>query len=321
MSRTIAIAGGSSPTLGRSIVTAISQTSNTPIILSRLTNSPPPTTLYDAEVRPVDYTSHSSLVSALDGVHTVISVLKIPGPEWLTYQINLLQAAKKAGVKRFAPSEWENGPLADGKVELLALKPIAWQECMKSGLECTRFGGGMFMNYLGLGRDFGEDEELEQEVLQGFVDVPVIWDIAAGVAEVPVKADGSTPKITLTDIRDIGRFVAAACELPDGEWAGSMEMVGETISLDEVTELIEEVSGRKLERRPDDREALQQRVDGIEGIGRTREEMVTKMISQINLCTLEEQEGMCILRPVVNRLCPGVRPSSVRQFLVKCWVV
>lgn len=177
------------------------------------------------------------------------------------------------------------------------------------------------MNYLGLGRDFGEDEELEQEVLQGFVDVPVIWDIAAGVAEVPVKADGSTPKITLTDIRDIGRFVAAACELPDGEWAGSMEMVGETISLDEVTELIEEVSGRKLERRPDDREALQQRVDGIEGIGRTREEMVTKMISQINLCTLEEQEGMCIMRPVVNRLCPGVRPSSVRQFLVKCWVV
>jgi hypothetical protein len=267
----------------------------------------------------VDYEDHSSLVSALKDVHTVISVIKVPGPEWLTYQTNLLHAAKEAGVKRFAPSEFENGPLADGKVDLLGLKPPMWEECLKSGLECARFSGGMFMNYLGIGKDFGSDKEREQEVMQNFVDIPVIWDIAGGVAEVPVKSDGTTPAITLTNIRDIGIFVAAACTLPEGEWKSSMEMVGETINIDEVTHLIEEVAGKTLERRPINHKALQQRADSIQGFGSNREEMFTKMISQINMMAIEEKVGMCVLNPVVNRLCPDVKPTSVRQFLAKCW--
>lgn len=139
---TIAIAGGTSPTLGRSIVSAIAKTPNTAVILTRQSSNAPQSK-YGAEVRQVDYTDNDSLVAALKGVHTVISVLKIPGPEWSTYQINLLNAAKAAGVKRFAPSEFENGPLADGKVDILGLKPIVWKECEASGLECARFSGGM----------------------------------------------------------------------------------------------------------------------------------------------------------------------------------
>ena len=142
----IAVAGGTSPTLGRSIVSAIAQTKNTPVILTRQSPNAP-RSQYGAEVRQVDYTNHKSLVEAVQGVHTVISVLKIPGPEWSTYQINLLNAAKTAGVKRFAPSEFENGPLADGKVDILGLKPIVWKECEASGLECARFSGGMYVQY------------------------------------------------------------------------------------------------------------------------------------------------------------------------------
>lgn len=145
----VAVAGGTSPTLGRSIVSAIAQTSNEAIILTRKSPNAP-TTKYGAKVRQVDYTDHKSLVAALRDVHTVISVLKIPGPEWATYQINLLHAAKEAGVKRFAPSEFENGPLADWRVDILALKPGVWKECEQSGLECARFSGGMsveLMNY------------------------------------------------------------------------------------------------------------------------------------------------------------------------------
>lgn len=138
----IVIAGGTSPTLGRSIVTAIAHTVNTPVILTRQSLDAP-ASKYGAEVRQVDYTDHSTLVDALKDVHTVISVLKIPGPEWATYQINLLNAAKAAGVKRFAPSEFENGPEADGRVDILGLKPGVWKECTESGLECARFSGGM----------------------------------------------------------------------------------------------------------------------------------------------------------------------------------
>lgn len=320
MSRTIAVAGGSSPTLGRSIVTAISNTINKPIILSRASGqSSKEGTKYGAEVRFVDYSDHDSLIKALQGIHTVISVLKIPGPEWLSYQINLLHAAKEAGVKRFAPSEFENGPLADLKVDLLSLKPPMWEECLKSGLECARFSGGMFMNYLAIGRDFGGDKAKEQDVLQGFVDVPVIWDMLSLVAEVPVKADGTTPRITLTEIGDIGRFVAAACCLPDGSWKESMEMVGETINIDDVSRLVQEVTGENLERTPVDKAELQHRADSIPGIGTNRKEMVTKMISQINIMTLDEQVGCCILRPTVNSLCPGVKPVGVREYLTKAW--
>jgi hypothetical protein len=246
-------------------------------------------------------------------------VLKIPGPEWLEYQLNLLRAAEEAGVKRFAPSEFENGPLLDGKVDLLGLKPPMWQACEASSLECARFSGGMFMNYLGIGNDFGDDEKRKLDVMQGFVDVPVIWDIAGSVAEVPVKADGSTPTITMIDIRDIGRFVAAACILPDGKWESSMEMVGETINLDEVTGLIEEVTGKKMKREPVGKSELHCRANSIEGIGTSREEMVTKMVSQINMATIEERVGMCVLNPTVNGMCPDVRPRSVREFLVSCW--
>lgn len=58
-------------------------------------------------VQIVDYTDHSSLVSALQGVHTVISAVSAHIPEQHSKsQIALLEAAKAAGVKRFAPSEF-----------------------------------------------------------------------------------------------------------------------------------------------------------------------------------------------------------------------
>ena len=207
----------------------------------------------------------------------------------------------------------------DGKVDLLGLKPPMLQECQASSIECARVSGAMFMNYLGIGKDFGGDAKREADVMQGFVDIPVIWNIANGIAEVPVKADGTTPKLTMTDIRDIGRFVAAACTLPDGKWQSSMEMVGETINGDEVIKLIEEASGKKLKRRPVDEAELQHRADSIEGIRSSREEMVTKMISQINVAMIEEKIDMCVLNPTVNKLCSDVKPTSVRVFLTKCW--
>lgn len=123
----------------------------------------------------------------------------------------------------------------------------------------------------------------------------------------------------MTSLRDIGRFVAAACELPDGSWSESMEMVGETVSIDEVTLVIEMITGKKMEVRTVGREKLQQRADGIDGIGSTREEVLMKMVSEINLLVLEEKEGMCLLRPVVNELCPDIKPMSVRDMIEMAW--
>lgn len=314
----IAIAGGTSPTLGRAIVTSIQKTSNSCIILSRRSSNTPKTK-YGAEIRLVDYEAPSSLVKALEGVHTVISVLKIRPPDWATFQINLLNAAKLAGVKRFAPAEFEAGPLADGKVELLNVKLPVWDACLASDLEVARFNCGMFMNHLALGRDFKGDTERELEVLGGFNDEPVIWDVAAGRAEEPIKDDGSSPRITLTLIDDIGKFIAAACELPEGAWQHDMGMVGETIAISEVTRLIEEASGKTQHVEEIDSQKLAQRVEAIQGCGSTVVEVLTKLESQLALLMIEEKEGLMIMNPVVNTLCPQVQTTGVKEYLSRCW--
>ena len=315
----VAVAGGTSPTLGRSIVTALAQTANTPVILSRAKpGASAPATVYGAEVRYVDYASHDSLVAGLRGVHTVISVLKIPGPDWSTHQLNLLAAAEAAGARRFAPSEFELGPLGDGRVDILGLKLPVWDACnaarKRGAMETARFQNGAFMNYLGLGVP-----KEKEELLHGFVDEPIVWDVEKMRAELPFKADGSAPRITMTEIGNIGRFVAAACELEDGRWEEDMSMVGETIGLDEVVRLIEDIRGGGMRVTTVDKEELERRAASIQGMGTTREEIVTKMTSQFELAMIEERSGLSVLEPIVNKLCPKVKPVTTKEYLEKCW--
>lgn len=70
------------------------------------------------DVRVVDYTDHESLVSALQGVHTVISAISAHNPpELYKSQIALLEAAKKVGAKRFAPSEFAGSVRTSTRIE------------------------------------------------------------------------------------------------------------------------------------------------------------------------------------------------------------
>lgn len=72
------------------------------ILLSR--TAKPDLTAQGINVRLVgSYTDHALLVSALQGVHTVISCITSSDDGFEKAQINLLEAAKEAGCKRFAP--------------------------------------------------------------------------------------------------------------------------------------------------------------------------------------------------------------------------
>ena len=132
--RLIAVAGGTSPTLGTSIVNALAEsTLCTPIIISRLKHGveKPETKTTPSgrqvEIRYANYDDEESLIDVLKDIHTVISVILIMGPSWASTQIGLLNAAKRAGVKRFAPSEFELGPLASGRIDVTAgVKPTVW---------------------------------------------------------------------------------------------------------------------------------------------------------------------------------------------------
>lgn len=114
----LAIAGGTSASLGRAIVTAILpalQLSSWKIVLlSRSSKIPLWLRAVDPDsrrcsIKVVDYTSIESIVPALHQVDTLISVVSAVDGTQAQIQINLVNAAVRAGCRRFAPSQWGMG--------------------------------------------------------------------------------------------------------------------------------------------------------------------------------------------------------------------
>lgn len=315
----VAIAGGSSPTLGASIISALLATEGryVPVILSRggpRDRSARSSTQAGIEARRVDYNSHASLVSALRDVEVVISVLLIPGPEWVTAQVNLLHAAVEAGCQRFAPSEFALSHESQSMVDLLEAKNTVWravQASMDQGrIDAARFPCGMFMNYLGIGIP---DDSVRNDALAGFQEGPFLIhleDPRASWIEVPLRADGTVPKLTMTDIRDIGRFVVAALDL-DEPWAGrELGMVGDTLSFTDLVMLCEKYTRRPVETRTITEEQLRSKLESIPS-----DQFISRMECQLAIvCSL----GGSVVLPTLNNLC-SVHPTTVEQFLQRYW--
>ncbi|ORY07010.1 hypothetical protein BCR34DRAFT_604013 [Clohesyomyces aquaticus] len=247
---TVAVAGGTSPAVGRAILAGLQNYPSQilPVVLSRATSEIPKWLLdMQIETRKVDYTSGESLTSALQGVHTVICTLLVKDNTWASTQINLLNASLSAGVSRFAPAEFGCGPLANPKIGMLTPTIAVMDACRAAkasypDFEFAGFHVGLFMNYLAWG---GPNES---EALNGLNDrSEFVWNVASMKASIPRTVDGRVPRITMTEIGDVGRMVAAACLLPKGAWREEFGMVGETLGMDEVVRVIEEVSGRNME--------------------------------------------------------------------------
>jgi len=269
----------------------------------------------------VDYSDHPSLVSALRSVnaHTVIAILGFtptssssgPDGSWFRTQINLLEAAKEAGAKRFAPSEFGIGVEATPRIDTLAGNVRVWEACRQSGLEWTRFECGLFMNYLGFGVPVGERRE---EALGGRErDGEWFFYTSSCEAELPLTTDGKYPRITLTAVEDIGKFIARSIELPEGSWETTSYMAGETLGMDQVVALAEKVMLRKWEVRNISPEDLERQIEALEkegeaGAGR-------KMWAQLGLSYSRDKEGEGWLMGKLNELFPDVEPLSVEGYL------
>lgn len=315
----VAIAGGSSPTLGASIVSALLATRGryVPVILTREGSRDPsarPSIKSDTEIRCVDYNSHASLVFALRDVEVVISVLLIPGPEWVTAQVNLLHAAEEAGCRRFAPSEFALSSEAQSMVDVLEAKNTVWravQASMNQGrIDAARFPCGMFMNYLAIGIP---DDSVRTDALAGFSEGPFLIhleDPRASWIEVPLRADGTFPELTMTDIRDVGRFIVAALDL-DEPWAGrELGMAGDTLSFTDLAMLCEKYTGRPIETRTITEQELRSKLGCIPS-----DQIIPRMECQLAIvCSL----GGSVVSPTLNLLC-SLQPLTVEQYLQRYW--
>ena len=317
----VAIAGGTSPTLGKAIIKAIKDGDRHEVVVLSRTN--PKSTRgwacgQNFNVRVVDYGSIASLSQGLEGVHTLVSVIKSRNPnEMILYHQNMLEAAKLAGVKRFAPSEFEMGPTAQQKVDQLQSKLRIWDLCQKSGLECTRFTLGMFMNYLGHGCPDDRREEalagLEDDIYLGLI------DIGAGHALVPINDQGQPARMSMCELGDVGRFVAAALDLD--KWEDEMGMVGSTTTIDEVVWMVERM-GLLMKTENLTRAQAQQKIAAFDQEPEeetTVEALRGRMLAQMMECKCDDRVGSGIIEPTLNDLCPQVQPMAFDEYITKCW--
>jgi uncharacterized protein YbjT (DUF2867 family) len=137
----IAISGASKG-IGRHLVDAVIHSGKHQCVVLSRKESPELSSL-GAKVVPVDYEDKSAVVSALDGVHTLISTLS-NGAAIL--DVSLVDAAEAAGVIRFIPNSWAVHAINPqvnwyhGKLEVdkrLEKSPLEW-----AAVDC-----GVFMNY------------------------------------------------------------------------------------------------------------------------------------------------------------------------------
>ncbi|KAK0614645.1 hypothetical protein B0T14DRAFT_463173 [Immersiella caudata] len=237
----IAVAGGSGG-FGGEIIDALLATGKHEILL--LSRSDPPSSGTPTGVAWVkaEYSSVDDLNEKLQGVDTLLSFIVVHlDPENLS-QKNLISAAVRAGVRRFAPSEWAS-PRFDqmdwyaGKAEIRNHLQALNKD--KKVLEYCLFQPGILMNYLA-------------HPFQSTKNIPSSQTPLDFTNRKVILVEGSeNARITCTTARDLANVVVRAVEY-EGEWplVGGIQGSNHTIS-----ELI--AHGEKVRGGPFEVEKLQ----------------------------------------------------------------
>jgi len=297
----VAVAGVTSG-LGSSIVSSLLEYPDIEtVLLTRQSSSPSDLSTFTSRgaiLRAVDYSSITDLVSALAGVETVISAIS-PYTDF-TPTLNLIHAAKAAGVRRFAPSAFAFPPATYPHLDFYAPKIRALEVLRDNGLEFTSFHNGMFMDYFAFGAP--KPHEGPMKIL------PFVVDIAAQKAVIPGTGD---EKVTFTTVQDIGRFVAAAVRLRE-RWPEELGMEGETTTYNQVVRDAEVVTGRKIAVQYLDKAYLAKVLDESKG------DEAKFFYNQV-LALLANDLGS--VSPTLNTLLPDIQASSVKELIAEYWNV
>jgi uncharacterized protein YbjT (DUF2867 family) len=187
------------------------------------------------QVAIVDYDDVENLRYTLQGVDLVIST--IVGNE----QLNLIDAARRARVKVFVPSEFEgdlnhrpaNDPLDRGSQSALELLE-GWSQSKSHRLRYTVFSCGVFMERFGPGglQTYGIGAGCG---IQGPDDYLV--NIQEARSEIiPANSSGRPVRISMTSVYDVAQFITAAIELGLDSWPKEFRMRGDSITVQELVE-------------------------------------------------------------------------------------
>lgn len=183
-----------------------------------------------------DESHRQELAFKLAGVSVVLSV--ISGPP----QVALIDAAAQAGVRRFAPAEFEGPAALRPQQDALdrgkraALDRLRYYQTR--GMQYTSFvcgilyerfaPGGMYASRIGLRSGIGAEGDY-------------LVNISQRKAQIPYGTNGQPAIISLTSAEDVGKFVAAAISLP--QWPPELRMSGDRMNVTRLVQIVETVRG------------------------------------------------------------------------------
>ncbi|KAI4223740.1 MAG: hypothetical protein LQ349_007369 [Xanthoria aureola] len=236
----VAIAGSNG--LACSIADAITtNTYHQIIILSRAPKPQLSARGWQVVVVNYDDSHRQELAFKLAGVSVVLSVISGPA------QIALIDAAAQAGVRRFAPAEFEGPAALRPQQDALdrgkraALERLQYYQTR--GMQYTSFvcgilyerfaPGGMYASRIGLRSGIGAEGDY-------------LVNISQRKAQIPYGTNGQPAIVSLTSAEDVGKFVAAAISLP--QWPPELRMSGDRMQVSRLVQIVEMVRGAGFEK-------------------------------------------------------------------------
>ncbi|KAM7199179.1 bifunctional pinoresinol-lariciresinol reductase 2 [Rhypophila sp. PSN 637] len=233
----IAVAGGHGNVAPHVIDALASRGRHRIIVLSR---RPRPETLDPGvdQHKQVDYHNVDTLAAALEGVNVVLSFILPYADKGNLAQKNLIDACIKAGVRRFAPSEWALGSNTANPFYSMRAQVRSYLEAVNKPtlkLEYTCFQPGLFLDYF----TYPMQSAKHLKITQHYIDFESRQAILVG--------DGSQP-VTFTLIDDLAMVVALAVEYEDGPWPANGGVAGWTTTSAELVRIGERIRGGQMFR-------------------------------------------------------------------------
>ncbi|EME84801.1 uncharacterized protein MYCFIDRAFT_41377 [Pseudocercospora fijiensis CIRAD86] len=264
----------------------------------------------------VDYSNVDDLANTLKGIHTLLSFLTPQTDENNLVQKNLIDAAVKAGAKRFAPSEWVGSGLQHmewywGKQAIRDY--LAEINHDQKVLEFSLFQPGWFTDYFAY----------PMQSAKSFRSFPVCISFEHCRA---FYAEGSeSARITLTTVSDFAKIVAQAVGYEEGPWPEIGGIKGTEMTVKEFLDVGERVRGRKFTIEKLKRSDLENHnvfcswipeVEHNKGIGDCEKNLADKLNASVLLSIADEDLNV---GDEWNRILPGYEFVDAENFLNEIW--
>ncbi|KAK7185569.1 NmrA-like family protein [Paraphaeosphaeria sporulosa] len=310
----IALAGGSGNVASEIIDVLVATNKHEIIILSRSTKQKREAPAGVTYVT-MNYDDPEQLADVLQGVHTVLSFISEDQNSESPVQKRLIDAAIRAGVQRFAPSEWASSKL--DYTDWYAYKGATREYLQKINedkkvLEYTLFQPGLFMNYLTY--PYASTRHLH------LMDTPLNFNDRRFIT----LKGGDESRINFVTVEDFAQIVAKAIDY-EGEWPTNGGIRGSEISIGNLILLGEKIRGGTFDVTQLERsdilagkwKAPWAPVIDHPSLQKEQVEAMSKHIAGRLLLSIEA--GGWLVNDTWNSLFPEYKFAKLEEFLTEAW--